>query len=44
MPGYKSARVTCAECSEGINFKREVVRDGRILCRGCAGDRYYEPL
>jgi formylmethanofuran dehydrogenase subunit E len=44
MPGYKSARVTCAECGEGINFKREVVRDGRILCRGCAGDRYYEPL
>jgi len=44
MPGYKAARVTCAECGEGINFKREVVRDGRVLCRACAGERYYEPL
>ena len=44
MPGYKSARVICAECGEGVNFKREVVRDGRVLCRACAGERYYEPL
>src|SRR5437867_9282224 len=40
MPGYKSTRVTCADCGEGINFKREVVRDGRVLCRACAGERY----
>lgn len=44
LPGYKSPRVTCAECGEGINFKREVVRDGRVLCRSCAGERYYDPL
>ena len=44
MPGYKAPRVLCAECGEGINFKREVVRDGRALCRACAGERYYEPL
>src|SRR5215470_14632352 len=44
MPGYKAGRVLCAECGEGINFKREVVRDGRVLCRSCAGERYYEPL
>jgi formylmethanofuran dehydrogenase subunit E len=44
MPGYKSGRVTCAECGEGINFKREVVEDGRVLCRSCAGERYYEPV
>src|SRR5436309_4456853 len=31
MPGYKSARVTCAECGEGISFKREVVEGGRGL-------------
>ena len=42
MPGYKSARVTCAECGEGVSFKREVVEDGRVLCRACAGERYYE--
>src|SRR5688572_33155353 len=42
MPGYKAPRVVCAECGEGVNFKREVVREGRPLCRACAGERYYE--
>jgi formylmethanofuran dehydrogenase subunit E len=44
MPGYKGARVVCAQCGEGINFKREVIREGKALCRGCAGERYYEPV
>jgi formylmethanofuran dehydrogenase subunit E len=44
FPGYKGERVVCAECGEGIAFKREVLRDGRTLCRGCAGDRYYKPV
>jgi formylmethanofuran dehydrogenase subunit E len=42
FPGYKGERITCAECGEGINFRREVVRDGRVLCQACAGARYYE--
>jgi len=42
FPGYKADRITCAECGEGINFHREVLRDGRVLCRACAGERYYE--
>jgi formylmethanofuran dehydrogenase subunit E len=41
LPGFKGPRVICAECGEGINFKREVVRDGRALCRSCAGEKYY---
>jgi len=45
LPGFKGPRVVCAECGEGINFKREVVReDGSTLCRACAGERYYEVL
>ena len=44
LPGYKGERIVCAECGEGINFRREVVRDERVLCRGCAGENYYEPL
>jgi formylmethanofuran dehydrogenase subunit E len=44
LPGYKAARVVCAQCGEGINFKREVMREGRVLCRACAGERYYEPV
>jgi len=44
LPGYKAPRVTCAECGESIAFRREVPRDGRTLCRACAGERYYQPL
>lgn len=44
LPGYKAPRTVCAECGEGINFKREIVRDGKTLCKACAGERYYEPL
>jgi formylmethanofuran dehydrogenase subunit E len=44
LPGYKGPRITCATCGEGINFQREVVRDGVTLCRACAGERYYEPV
>jgi len=42
FPGYKGDRIVCAECGEGINFRREVLRDGRVLCRACSGERYYE--
>ncbi len=41
FPGYKGERIVCAECGEGISFRREVVRDGRTLCRACAGESYY---
>lgn len=44
LPGFKGPRVVCAECREGINFKREVVVGDRTLCRSCAGERYYEKL
>jgi formylmethanofuran dehydrogenase subunit E len=42
FPGYKGERVTCEQCGEGINFRREVRREEKILCRGCAGENYYE--
>jgi formylmethanofuran dehydrogenase subunit E len=42
LPGYKGERIVCAQCGEGINFQREVRRDEKILCRSCAGERYYE--
>jgi formylmethanofuran dehydrogenase subunit E len=41
FPGFKGERIVCEQCGEGINFKREVRRDGRVLCRGCAGGSYY---
>jgi formylmethanofuran dehydrogenase subunit E len=44
LPGYKGERIVCEQCGEGINFQREVRRQGRILCRACAGECYYEEL
>jgi formylmethanofuran dehydrogenase subunit E len=42
FPGYKGERVVCEACGEGINFRREVRTEEKILCRSCAGERYYE--
>ncbi|HKF21667.1 MAG TPA: FmdE family protein [Candidatus Angelobacter sp.] len=44
FPGYKGERVVCEQCGEGINFRREVRRGAKVLCRACAGERYYEPI
>jgi formylmethanofuran dehydrogenase subunit E len=44
LPGHPLARVNCDECGEGINDHREVERGGQILCRACAGERYYEHI
>lgn len=41
LPGFKGPRAVCAVCGEEISFKREVIQDGRTLCRSCAGERYY---
>jgi formylmethanofuran dehydrogenase subunit E len=42
LPGYKGQRIVCAQCGEGINFQKEIRRGGIVLCRACAGERYYE--
>lgn len=44
FPGYKGERVVCDVCGEGVNFRREVRRGGKVLCRACAGERYYRPI
>jgi formylmethanofuran dehydrogenase subunit E len=44
LPGYKGERIVCQRCGEGINFQREVRREGKILCRACAGEKYYEEI
>ena len=51
MPGYKSPRIACALCGEGINYDREVVpasgpHAGQTLCQACAHpeSRYFQPL
>jgi formylmethanofuran dehydrogenase subunit E len=44
LPGYKGERIVCEQCGEGINFQREVRREGKLLCRACAGEKYYEEI
>jgi formylmethanofuran dehydrogenase subunit E len=46
LPGYKSARIACDRCGEGINYDREIVRDSETLCQACAFPEscYYQPL
>lgn len=45
MPGYKSPRIACAICGEGINYDRNATDStGQILCQSCAAPeaRYYQ--
>jgi len=44
FPGYKGDRIVCAECGEGISYHREVLHEGKTLCRACAGERYWKPV
>ncbi|MEK6286076.1 MAG: FmdE family protein [Acidobacteriota bacterium] len=44
QPGRPVSRVLCDECGEGINDRREVLHDGRTICRACAGEAYYSRL
>ncbi len=43
-PGSRSERVSCARCGEGINFQREVRKDGKIFCIPCARGSYLPQL
>jgi formylmethanofuran dehydrogenase subunit E len=46
QPGWldrQRVRVSCRLCGEGVNYGREVVSDGRPLCRSCFAGGYYAP-
>lgn len=46
-PGWldrRRVRVFCQRCGEGINYQREVMAEGRTLCRPCSGEGYYDRL
>jgi formylmethanofuran dehydrogenase subunit E len=38
---HAGRRVNCARCGEEIVNEREIVQDGVVLCRSCAGYGYY---
>lgn len=41
MPGRPLRVVACSVCGEGILDMREIVKDGRTLCKPCAEGRTY---
>ncbi len=43
LPGRPLRRVTCEACGESVSDGREVMVNGRVLCRACAGASYYRP-
>jgi formylmethanofuran dehydrogenase subunit E len=44
LPGRPRSRVVCEQCGEGVNDGRERRVNGRLLCRSCAGESYYETV
>jgi formylmethanofuran dehydrogenase subunit E len=41
LPGRPLSRVQCARCGEHVQDMREIIRDGKTLCRPCAYGGYY---
>jgi len=44
LPGRPQRRVQCQSCQDWIQDKRDVLKDGKILCRGCAHGKYYTEI
>jgi formylmethanofuran dehydrogenase subunit E len=44
LPGFPRREVACETCGERVLDGRDVVHAGRLSCRSCAGNRYYQPL
>ena len=44
LPGKPLEVQYCEVCGEDITDTRHVVKDGKILCRSCAGESYYTVL
>ena len=44
QPGPPVSRIICAMCGEGINDRKEMRLNGKILCRACGLGSYYRDL
>ncbi len=42
--GQAGKRADCEICGEEIINQREVIREGTVLCKSCAGESYFRPL
>jgi formylmethanofuran dehydrogenase subunit E len=41
LPGFPVGTAVCSVCGEQISDNRQIVRDGAVFCRNCAGESYY---
>jgi formylmethanofuran dehydrogenase subunit E len=44
MPGPTRFKAICQQCGQTVRDKREVMKDGQVLCRPCAFGTYYQPV
>lgn len=44
LPGPTRSKVACGKCGQVVRDHREIIRDGRPLCRLCAGNTYFSSL
>lgn len=44
IPGFPKYRAYCEECGERVLDRREVLFNGRTLCRACADGPYYQKI
>ncbi|RJQ17956.1 MAG: formylmethanofuran dehydrogenase [Nitrospiraceae bacterium] len=44
MPGRPLKRVICEKCGESVQDNREIILDGKTLCKACTGSGYYRKL
>ncbi|RJQ45177.1 MAG: formylmethanofuran dehydrogenase [Nitrospiraceae bacterium] len=42
MPGRPLKRIKCEHCGEYVQDRREIQRDGKLLCKACADGGYYK--
>jgi formylmethanofuran dehydrogenase subunit E len=42
MPGPTRYKATCSQCGQVVRDRREVIKDGRALCRPCADKVYFK--
>ncbi|MFA6941686.1 MAG: FmdE family protein [Clostridiaceae bacterium] len=44
LPGRPTRSVKCEACHEKVMDGREIIKDGKVLCKACAGDAYYKKI
>ncbi|MDR0354951.1 MAG: FmdE family protein [Deltaproteobacteria bacterium] len=44
LPGPPVSVVVCSVCGEDVLDRKEVLKDGQVMCRACAEGAYYRPI